>query len=67
MTNTADKAEAAARAICQERCAFMGEPACWQVSGGAGSELPWPNPDCDEPGCHALAAAAVKAMEAADG
>ena len=40
-----------ARAICREQCAFMGEQPCWEVWGE------WPNPDCDEPGCHALAKA----------
>jgi hypothetical protein len=56
MSNTADTA---ARAICAERCAFMGEPACWEVAGE------WPNPACDEPGCHALALAAVAALDQA--
>jgi hypothetical protein len=44
------------RAICAEQCAFMGEPPCWSFPG------PWPNPECSDPGCHALAKAAVEAM-----
>lgn len=47
-----------ARAICQERCAFMGEPACWEVEDGKLS------PDCDEPGCLVFAAATFDADEA---
>lgn len=46
-----------ARVICQEQCAFRGEPPCWQVSGE------WPNPNCDEPGCHALADAVLEALK----
>ena len=53
----ADKVDVAARAICQEQCAMYGEPACWRIDPDE-----WPNPECDEPGCHALAQAAVSAM-----
>lgn len=56
--------DCAARAICRETCAFMGEPACFDVTGDDGAPLPWPNPNCDEPGCHALALAAITAREA---
>jgi hypothetical protein len=49
--------EEIARAICRETCAFMGEPPCFDVRGDQGEVLPWPNPNCDEPGCHALAEA----------
>ena len=49
-----DAQERMARALCQERCAFMGEPPCWEVASDD-----WPNPHCDEPGCAALAAAAL--------
>ena len=49
--------EKIARAICREQCAFRGEPPCWQVSGE------WPNPNCDEPGCHALADAVIEALK----
>ena len=45
--------ERIARAICAESCAFLGEQPCWKADGE-----PWPNPNCDEPGCHALADAA---------
>lgn len=44
--------EKVARAICQEQCAFYGEPSCWDVAGG-------PSPQCDEPGCQAFADAAI--------
>lgn len=47
--------EATARAVCQERCAFMGEPPCWKVGE-------WPNTECDEPGCIAVATAALTAL-----
>jgi hypothetical protein len=47
-----------ARAICREQCAFYGEHACYTLCDDQGKELPWPNPNCDEPGCHALAMAA---------
>lgn len=47
-----------ARAICREQCAVHGEPPCWHVDAG------WPNRDCDEPGCHTLAAAALAALAA---
>jgi len=49
-----DRIDKAARAICAEKCAFMGEPPCWQIGDGL-------SPDCDEPGCLALAEAAVAA------
>lgn len=50
-------AELAAKAICQERCAFMGETACWQVEPTI-----WPNPNCNEPGCEWLAKAAIESV-----
>lgn len=52
----------AARAICRERCAFMGEPPCWQVTPEGEA---WPPPACSEPGCMAAARAAVSALVAA--
>lgn len=52
-----DKRERVARAICAEKCAFMGEPPCYSVEGE------WPNPNCSEPGCHAEAQAAIAALE----
>lgn len=45
--------DAVERAICSETCAYRGEPPCWQFEGS------WPNKNCDEPGCHALACVAV--------
>jgi len=56
-TATIDKI---ARAICQERCAFYGEPACWTFNNEPGT--PWPNPNCDEPGCFALAKAVFEEL-----
>lgn len=50
--------EAAARAVCRERCAFFGEPPCFEVGEGF-------SPLCDEPGCVAEAHAACLAMLAA--
>jgi hypothetical protein len=46
-----------AKTICRERCAFFGERPCFMVHDDAGLAMRWPNPNCDEPGCHALAAA----------
>ena len=38
----------------------MGEPACWTMKEDQnGKPLPWPNPNCDDPGCQALAVAAL--------
>ncbi len=39
----------AARSICREKCACMGEPACYQIG-------PFPNEQCDEPECRDAAA-----------
>jgi len=47
-----------ARALCRERCAFMGEQPCHAVE-----DEPWPPKACDEPGCLVLALAAVDAMK----
>jgi hypothetical protein len=57
---SANMQERIARAICAETCAYVGEPACWTFT-----ELPWPNPNCDEPGCQALAQVAALAARAA--
>ena len=54
-----DGIDAIARAICQEDCAFRGEPACWDIDPDH-----WPPPTCCEPGCTALAAAAFFALPA---
>ena len=45
-----------ARAICREQCAFHGERPCFELPGE------WPNRNCDEPGCHALAVAVADAF-----
>lgn len=57
----------AAREICRETCAYRGEPPCWDERHFPGA--PWPNPECDEPGCDALgrAVAAILRGEKADG
>jgi hypothetical protein len=54
--------DAAARSVCQERCAFMGEPPCWSVTGDDGESMGWPNVECDEPGCSAITPAAIAAF-----
>jgi hypothetical protein len=61
---TSDEARAAlrekvAKKLCQEKCAFYGEPPCWGLDPNEYVIEPW-NPDtCDEPGCGALADAAI--------
>lgn len=52
--------EAVARAICAEKCAVYGEPPCHQVVPDE-----WPNPNCDEPGCHTYARVAIAALDQA--
>lgn len=66
---TEDQIERVARAICQERCAFYGEPPCWR-----GHEEWWATgEDCSafgridtelasDVGCRAMAKAAILAM-----
>jgi hypothetical protein len=49
---------AIARAICQERCAQMGEPACHQIDDQ------FPPETCDDPGCGPLARVAARAVAA---
>lgn len=56
----------AAKRICKEECAFKGEPACYELRDDDGKPLPWPAPRCDDPGCMALARAAL-AQEAQGG
>ena len=46
--------ERAARALCQEKNAFLGEPHCSKTG-------PWPNDECCEPGCFVEARAALRA------
>jgi hypothetical protein len=50
------------RAICREKCAYYGDPPCFDMTDDQGEALPWPNSACDEPGCHALAVAAAAAV-----
>lgn len=61
VSSPADVREAA-MAICQERCAYIGEPPCWKIQDDQGNDMPWPAPACDDPGCMAMAEAAVAAL-----
>ena len=54
--------ERVARAICAERCAFYGEPPCYVIDPDF-VEQEWQPENCNEPGCKALAMAALAAME----
>jgi hypothetical protein len=59
MTDRAALREKVAKKLCQEKCAFYGEPPCWGLDPDEYVIEPW-NPDtCDEPGCGALADAAI--------
>lgn len=60
--DTGRMVERLARAICRETCAFYGDPPCWQMAADHPDELDWPNRECDEPGCMALAAAAASVI-----
>jgi hypothetical protein len=51
--------EKVARALCQEKCAFFGEPPCWGLDPAEYVIEPWSPDTCDEPGCGALADAAI--------
>ncbi len=53
------RVDAIERAICAERCALYGDPPCWRVSPEE-----WPNRECDDPGCRALACVAEIAVRA---
>lgn len=64
MTKSRDeKLQRVAMAICREKCAFLGEPACFNHFDAQGNPLPWPPEECDEPGCMALAEAVMMEME----
>lgn len=66
MSATVDKI---ARALCREKCAFYGEPPCFDLMAGDGKPQAWPNPQCDEPGCFAEAeavAALLKSLQAGE-
>ena len=51
-----------ARAICRERCAFLGEPPCFDPQFKDEADDLGLSPHCDDPGCEALAKAAVAAI-----
>ncbi len=54
----------AGRAICQETCAYKGEPPCYDVRDSrTGKKFDWPPKSCDEPGCIWLARVAVESYE----
>jgi hypothetical protein len=55
MTDAQGNITAVAKAICAEQCAVFGEPPCHQIG-------PWPNENCNEPGCVALATAALASI-----
>jgi hypothetical protein len=57
-----ERLDTIARALCREKCAFMGEPPCFALMAGDGEALAWPNPQCNEPGCHAEAEAVLAAL-----
>ena len=62
MTDAERKAalvEKVERALCQEKCAFYGEPPCWGLDPAEYVIEPWNPNGCDEPGCGALAHAAL--------
>jgi hypothetical protein len=61
-TPSAEEIDRVARAICREKCAFYGEPPCFSLEDDDGNPVPWPNTHCDEPGCGALALAALLAQ-----
>jgi hypothetical protein len=46
-----------AMAICRERCAYRGEPPCFEISKELGEA--WPPTSCDAPSCVILAATAL--------
>ena len=56
-SDRAELVEKVARAICREKCAFMGEPPCFVVLDD--SPFPFPPETCCEPGCFAEADAAI--------
>jgi hypothetical protein len=60
---TAPLTDRIARAICREQCAVYGEPPCFELEDDHGKPVPWPNEQCDESGCQALAAAVVAELE----
>lgn len=58
--------EIVARALCHERRAFRGEPACWKLTtDNSGAPLRWQPPNCDSLGCMASAKAVIAALHAA--
>ena len=55
-----DLVEKVARAICREKCAFMGEPPCFVVMDD--SPFTFPPETCCEPGCVSEATAAIRVV-----
>jgi hypothetical protein len=60
MTELPKHIQVMARAICREKCAFMGEPPCFAVMDG--SPFTWLPETCCEPGCISEATAAHAAL-----
>lgn len=54
--------EKIARALCREKCAYRGEPPCFEMRDDKGERYPWPNEQCDEPGCQAEAIAVMAVL-----
>lgn len=47
--------DAIARAVCSTNCAYRGVTPCWSVHTHREDAQEWPNPNCSEPGCLAIA------------
>ena len=62
-----DVVDAMARGICRDRCAFMGEPACWQLDDADGGPYPFPAEGCGDVNCVDMARAAIRAVTEAGG
>lgn len=57
-----EKCDRIVRLICRERCSYLGVPACWALTDNQNKPLPWPNPNCSDPACQALAVASMLVM-----
>lgn len=44
-----------ARSICAANCAYRGITPCWSIHTQRADAQEWPNPNCNEPGCHSIA------------
>lgn len=48
--------ERIARSLCSARCAYRGVTPCWSSHTDRADAMEWPNPHCNDPGCHSMAA-----------